>query len=131
MGARAPLTIGPLVIACGFLLTLRIGSHAEYWTTVFPSILIIAFGMSGAAAPLTTAVLGSVDSRHTGSASGFNSAVARVGGMVATALLGGVLGAPGPTLVSGFHAVAIVCALASVAASASALFLFVNSQSTK
>jgi hypothetical protein len=68
IGARVPLSIGPLVIACGFLLALRIGSQAEYWTTVFPAILIIAFGMSGAAAPLTTAILGSVDSRHTGSA---------------------------------------------------------------
>jgi predicted MFS family arabinose efflux permease len=131
IGARAPLSIGPLVIACGFLLALRIGSHAEYWTTVFPAILIIAFGMSGAAAPLTTAILGSVDSRHTGSASGLNSAVARVGGMVATALLGGVLGAAGPALINGFHAVAIVCALASAAASASAFFLIVNNPPTR
>ena len=92
------------------LLTPRIGSQAEYLTTGFPAILVIAFGMSVAAAPLTTAVLGSVDSRHAGSASGLNSAVARVGGMMATALLGGVLGAPGPALVNGFHVVAIVCA---------------------
>jgi EmrB/QacA subfamily drug resistance transporter len=131
IGARAPLSIGPLVIAGGFFLALRIGSQADYWTTVFPAILIIAFGMSGAAAPLTTAILGSVDSRHTGSASGLNSAVARVGGMVATALLGGVLGAAGPALINGFHAVAIVCALASVAASASAFFLIVNNPPTK
>lgn len=74
-------------------------------------------------APLTTAILASVDDRHTGSASGLNSAVSRTGGMVATALLGGVLGAAGPALVSGFHAAAIACAIASVAASASAFFL--------
>jgi EmrB/QacA subfamily drug resistance transporter len=123
IGSRAPLSIGPLVVAGGFLLILRIGPSADYWTTVFPAILVIAIGMAGAVAPLTTAILASVDSRHTGSASGLNSAVSRTGGMVATALLGGVLGVAGPALVSGFHAAAIACAIASVAASASAFFL--------
>jgi EmrB/QacA subfamily drug resistance transporter len=123
LGPRTPLTLGPLVVTAGFLLILRIGSHADYWLTVFPAILVIAIGMAGAVAPLTTAVLASVDSRHAGSASGLNSAVARTGGMVATALLGGVLGAAGPGLVSGFHTAAIVCALASLVAAASAFFL--------
>jgi EmrB/QacA subfamily drug resistance transporter len=123
IGPRTPLTVGPLVVAGGFLLVLRIGTHADYWTTVFPAVLVIALGMAGAVAPLTTAVLASVDSRHSGSASGLNSAVARTGGMVATALLGGVLGAAGPALVAGFHTAAMVCALAAVAASASAFFL--------
>jgi EmrB/QacA subfamily drug resistance transporter len=123
IGPRAPLSIGPLVVAGGFLLVLRIGSHADYWTTVFPAILIIAIGMAGAVAPLTTAILGSVDGRHRGSASGLNSAVARTGGMVATALLGRVLGEAGPALIGGFHVVAIVCAIASVVASASAFIL--------
>jgi EmrB/QacA subfamily drug resistance transporter len=123
LGSRAPLSIGPLVVAGGFLLVLRIGPDAAYWTTVFPAILVISIGMAAAVAPLTTAILASVSSRHTGSASGLNSAVARTGGMVATALLGGILGAAGPALLSGFHAAAIVCAIASIAASASAFFL--------
>jgi len=131
LGARAPLSIGPLVVAGGFLLFLRIGPHADYWTTVFPAILVIAIGMAGAVAPLTAAVLGSVDSRHTGSASGLNSAIARTGGMVATAVLGGVLGAAGPALIGGFHAAAIVCAFASVAASASAFFLITGGAPAK
>jgi hypothetical protein len=42
---------------------------------------------------------------------------------VGTALLGGVLGTAGPVLVNAFHSAAIACALASVAASASAFFL--------
>jgi EmrB/QacA subfamily drug resistance transporter len=123
IGPRAPLTVGPLVVVAGFLLALRIGPHADYWMNVFPAILTIAIGMAGAVAPLTTAVLASVDNRHTGSASGLNSAVARTGGMVATALLGGVLGATGHALINGFHAAAIACAIASVAAAASAFFL--------
>jgi EmrB/QacA subfamily drug resistance transporter len=123
IGARTPLTLGPLVVAGGFLLLLRVEGRADYWTSVFPAIVVIAVGMAGAVAPLTTAVLGSVDQEHTGSASGLNSAVARTGGMIATALLGGVLGATGSALIAGFHASALACALACIAASASAFFL--------
>jgi predicted MFS family arabinose efflux permease len=123
IGPRLPLSIGPLVVAGGFLLLLGVGPGAAYWTTVLPAVLVIAIGMAGAVAPLTTAVLGSVDPQHTGSASGLNSAVARIGGMVATAFLGGVLGAAGSALVTAFHAAAVVCAVTCVAASASALLL--------
>jgi EmrB/QacA subfamily drug resistance transporter len=123
IGARAPLTIGPLVVAAGFLLVLRMDAGTDYWTDVLPAVLVISIGMAGAVAPLTNAVLGAVDSRHTGSASGFNSAIARTGGLIATALLGGVLSAQGPSLMSGFHAAAFACAIACAAASASAFFL--------
>ena len=123
IGPRLPLSIGPLVVAGGFFLALRIGPDTVYWTTVLPAILVIAVGMAGAVAPLTTAVLGSVDKRHTGSASGLNSAVARTGGLVATALLGGVLSAAGAALIVNFHAASVVCALTCVAASASSFFL--------
>ena len=40
-----------------------------------------------------------------------------------TVLLGAVLGTAGPTLVGGFHAAAISCAIASLSASASAFLL--------
>ena len=123
VGVRLPLSIGPLVAAGGFLLALRIGPNADYWEAIFPAVVVIAIGMTGAVAPLTTAVLASVDNQHVGSASGLNSAVARIGGMVAIALLGGVLSASGPALIGAFHLAAIVCALASGAASLSAFLL--------
>ena len=123
IGPRLPLSIGPLVVAGGFLMALRIDGSADYWTEVLPCILVIAVGMSGAVAPLTTAVLNSVDDRHTGSASGFNSAVARTGGLVATALLGSVLAANGAQLVTAFHDAMLAGACAAAAASISAAFL--------
>jgi MFS family permease len=123
IGARAPLSIGSMLMGAGFLLCLRIGPPADYWTSVLPATLIIAIGMAGAVAPLTTAVLGSVDNQHTGSASGLNNAVARIGGMVATALLGGVLSAAGSKLVGGFHVAVIMCAVASAAAAGFAFFM--------
>lgn len=121
IGARIPLAVGSLMVAAGFLLVLRIGPEGKYCTEVFPAMVVIAFGMAGAVAPLTTAVLASVDARHTGSASGLNSAVARLGGLVATALLGGVLGAAGSRLMMEFHLAAVVGAVASLGAAAAAL----------
>jgi MFS family permease len=123
VGPRWPLGFGSLVVAGGFLLLLRIGTQTDYWLFVFPAMLVIAIGMSGAVAPLTTAILSSVDNRHSGSASGLNSAVARSAGMMATALLGGVLGASGALLVSKFHLACVLCACASTGASACAFFL--------
>jgi EmrB/QacA subfamily drug resistance transporter len=120
IGTRLPLSIGPLVVAAGFLIALRIDSSASYWTQVLPMIVVIAVGMSAAVAPLTTAVLTSVDQAHVGSASGLNSAVARTGGLVATALLGSVLAAEGDRLLGAYHVAmgigALICAAASLSA---------------
>jgi MFS family permease len=129
IGARLPLTIGPLIVAAGFLLALRVGSDTDYGRDVLPAILVISFGMAGAVAPLTNAVLGAVDARHTGSASGFNSALARTGGLIGTALLGGVLGARDAALVAGFHTAILACALACAGASACAFFLISGQRS--
>jgi MFS family permease len=90
---------------------------------VLPMMVVIALGMSAAVAPLTTAVLTSVDQEHTGSASGINSAVARTGGLVVTALLGSVLAADGNRLLAAYHIAMGVGALVCAAASLSALTL--------
>ena len=129
IGARLPLTIGPLIVAGGFLLALRISGDTNYWRDVLPPILVMSVGMVGAVAPLTNAVLGAVDARHTGSASGFNSALARTGGLIGTALLGGVLGARDAALVAGFHAAILACAIACAGASACAFFLISGQRS--
>jgi len=116
IGSRVPLVAGPLIVAAGFVLLLRVDPAARFWSEVFPAMLLIALGMSCVAAPLTTAVLASVDAHHTGVASGLNSAVARSGGMVATALLGGVFAAQGKALFGAFHNAVIACAIASLLA---------------
>ncbi|HVG48739.1 MAG TPA: MFS transporter [Rubellimicrobium sp.] len=117
IGSRLPLALGPIVMAAGILLMLRITPEASYWTGLFPATLIMALGLAGAVAPLTTAVLGSVDDRHTGLASGLNSAVARTGGLVATALLGAVLASQGEALIQSFRIAAVIAAGASLVAS--------------
>jgi EmrB/QacA subfamily drug resistance transporter len=116
IGPRWPLTLGPIVTGVGFALMVRADPHASYWTSILPGIMVIAIGMAGAVAPLTTAVLSSVDQRHTGTASGFNSAVARTGGLIATALAGAVMAEAGTGLTSAFHVAAIVAAALAIGA---------------
>ena len=123
IGSRPLLAFGSLVAAIGFLAALRVDGDSGYWTTVAPFLALIAIGLAGAVAPLTTAVLSSVDDDFTGSASGLNSAVARTGGLVATACLGPALASRGDALVHAFHVTAIAAAAASVAAAACALLV--------
>jgi EmrB/QacA subfamily drug resistance transporter len=122
IGPRWPLTIGPIVTGAGFALLVRADPTASYWTSILPGIAVIALGMAGAVAPLTTAVLSSVDNRHTGTASGFNSAIARTGGLIATALAGAVIAVPAAQIAGVFHIAALVAAGFAVAAGAIAFF---------
>ncbi len=103
IGPRIPLTVGPLIVGAGMVLARLIDAQAGYWTAVFPSVLVLALGMTIAVAPLTSSVLGSVEEQHVAMASGFNSAVARLGGLIATALLGSVLGRSGAEIYPPFH----------------------------
>ncbi len=129
VGAKGPLTLGPLLVAAGFLWLLGVDERARYWTALFPGIVVMAIGMAMAVAPLTSAVLSAVDRRHTGSASGLNTAVARVAGMIATALLGGLLGLSGTPLIAGFHVAVVICAIASAGAGACAFFCIAKTDS--
>lgn len=121
VGPRWPLTLGAFVVAIGFALLVLVDDGASYWTSVFPGCLVIAIGMSSVAAPLTTAVLASVDDTHAGTASGFNSAIARTGGLIATAIAGAVIASAGRDLITAFHGSALVGAGLALASSAAAL----------
>ncbi|HYU96530.1 MAG TPA: MFS transporter [Sphingomicrobium sp.] len=123
MGPRIPLTIGPLIVAAGMALAVLIKPDTTYWAGAFPTILVLAAGMTIAVAPLTASVLGSVEEQHVAMASGLNSAVARTGGLIATALLGAVLASEGAKLFAGFHLAMFVSAGVAALASLVALIM--------
>jgi EmrB/QacA subfamily drug resistance transporter len=92
-GPRAFMGFGPLVAACGLALMLRVDATPDYWTDVFPALLVFSLGLSATVAPLTATVLADADERNAGIASGVNNAVARVASLLAVAALGAVVSA--------------------------------------
>jgi predicted MFS family arabinose efflux permease len=90
-GGKLPLILGPLVVATAFVLFAVFSEGGNYWKTFFLASVVLGLGMAVTVAPLTTVVMASVDSDHTGTASGINNAVARLAGVLAIAVLGIVM----------------------------------------
>jgi EmrB/QacA subfamily drug resistance transporter len=126
IGGRIPLSSGCLLVGLGIALYGRVGANAvDYWFDIFPPTLLVALGMGVCVAPLTTSVMASVDTDHVGVASGFNNAVARIAGLVATALLGLVFAKQDSSaaFILAFHAAAFVGAACAIAAGVFAVTL--------
>ncbi len=120
IGPRIPLTLGPLIIAAGLLLMLRINPGDSYVTAVLPAVIVFGLGLTLVVAPVTATVLAAVDSSHSGIASGVNNAVARVAGLLAVAVVPVAAGITGDKfydpshMTHGFHMGMVICAVLSV-----------------
>ncbi len=87
LGPRWFLALGPVVAGAGIALLGVSDDRSDYWSGVFPGVMVLAAGMTVTVAPLTATVMGSVDQAHAGAASGVNNAVSRVAGLIAIAAM--------------------------------------------
>lgn len=90
-GARLPLMIGPVIAGIGLGLFALPTISQNYWTSFFPAVVVLAFGMTISVAPLTTTVMNSVPRNQSGVASGINNAVSRTAGLLAIASFGVIM----------------------------------------
>ena len=116
VGARLPMTAGPLVTAAGVLWLSRLGAGGSYWADVLPGSLVTGLGLALLVAPLTATVLDAAPDHLAGVASGVNNAVARAAQLLAVAALPVAVGLTGgdyaepATFSAGYGTAMVVCA---------------------
>jgi EmrB/QacA subfamily drug resistance transporter len=117
VGPRWPMTVGPLVMAGGMLLLLRLTPDGAYVSTVLPAVLVFGAGLTLTVAPLTATVLAGVPQRHSGIASAVNNALSRGAGLLAVAVLPVASGITGASyqdpvrFADGFGTAMVICAV--------------------
>ena len=89
-GPRLFMTAGPLVFAAGVALLYLIDADFNVWIQVIPAMVVMGLGLALTVAPLTSTILGAIDSSRSGIASAVNNAVSRIAGLIAVALIGAV-----------------------------------------
>jgi EmrB/QacA subfamily drug resistance transporter len=87
LGPRPFLIGGPLIMAAGMLLWLRVDDRT-LWDGLLPGLVLYGLGLSMIVAPITAAALTSAPERYSGLAAGVNSTFSRLGSLFAIAVLG-------------------------------------------
>jgi EmrB/QacA subfamily drug resistance transporter len=124
IGPRRPLALGSLMIGAAFLWMTRIDPGDGYPAAVLPPVVLEGLGLVLVVAPVTSTVLAAADDRHAGVASAINNAVARVGSLLAVAVLPLAAGLAGDdfydpsAMTDGFHMAMAVCAALCAAGAA-------------
>ena len=132
IGPRLQMTVGPLVIAASLFLFTRIGGSGDYWTAVFPAVVVFGLGVAVNVAPLTATALAAAPADHAGIASAVNNDVARAAGLIAVAVLPALAGITGDSylhpaeLAHGFKVAAIMAAVFCAAGGVLAFFTISN-----
>ncbi len=117
IGPRLQMSVGPVVIGIGLALLARSAYDTDYLTGVLPAVLVFALGLAATVAPLTATALSSLPGEHAGLASAVNNDVARIGGLLAVAVLPPLAGITGTAylhpekLAHGFRIAALVAGL--------------------
>jgi len=107
-GPRLFMTLGPIVSSVGMVYMLMAQIPLNYWTQLFPGIVLFGIGLAMTVAPLTSAILSSVKPSQAGIGSAVNNAVSRIAGLIAVAVIGIFAGT---TLdLRGFHIGIMICA---------------------
>ena len=116
IGARIPMTVGPIVLGAGLVLLAGIEPGDSYLVSILPGVVVFGVGMTIFVAPLTTAVLGALPDERAGIASAVNNAVARLAQLFASAALPAAAGLSASTAVGpgafsdGFYTAMLIAA---------------------
>jgi EmrB/QacA subfamily drug resistance transporter len=126
IGPRIPMAVGPIVAGVGIAMFAFLRAGSTYWTGVLPPMIVFGLGLAITVAPLTATALAAAPDHNAGIASAVNNDIARIGGLLAVAVLPGLAGLTPSAyddpvrLAAGFHHAVIiagaVCAFGGVLA---------------
>lgn len=126
IGPRIPMAVGPIVAGAGISMFAFLTATSTYWTGVLPPMIVFGLGLAITVAPLTATALAAAPDHNAGIASAVNNDIARIGGLLAVAVLPGLAGLTPSAyddparLAAGFHHAVIiagsVCAFGGVLA---------------
>jgi len=88
-GPRRYLTLAPLIMAVGFGLLTFVRSTNPL--VPLPGVIVMSVGLAMLVAPITSTALRAAPDRFAGLAAGVNTTVSRLGGLIATPLVGVVI----------------------------------------
>jgi len=128
IGPRLQMSVGPVVVGAGLALLARTSTDAHYASGVLPAVIVFGLGLAITVAPLTATALGALPAEHAGLASAVNNDVARVGSLLAVAILPALAGISGTSylhpqeMASGFRTAVLIAATLCVAGGVTAAF---------
>ena len=92
IGPTVPMAIGPLIMAASTVALTRVDTQTSYLVDVIVPTVVFGIGLATMVTPLTATALAAVPDHRAGIASGVNNAVARIGSLLAIAVLPVVTG---------------------------------------
>ncbi len=133
IGYKPPMVIGPLFLAAGLLVFSNLQVSGDYWTDVFPGLMLMAIGLGSMFVSITIAATSGVPHDKSGLASGILNTSQQIGGALGLAILSGVYssqftkslmsgGSPAEAQVAGSHEAFLVGSCFALAASVIAFF---------
>jgi EmrB/QacA subfamily drug resistance transporter len=129
--AKPVLVTGLSITVAGFVVMTQVSGHGDYWSHVFPAMLVLGIGLGLSFVPITISATTGVAAEDSGLASGLLNTTQQVGGALGLAILSTVSttrlnhalhgGAPLPVALThgfkgGFIVAAVMCASGAVLA---------------
>jgi EmrB/QacA subfamily drug resistance transporter len=89
-GPKPVLSVGLVIATAGFVLLTRISGHDDYWSHLFPAMIVLGVGLGLSFVPITIAATSGVAAADSGLASGLLNTTQQVGGSLGLAILSSV-----------------------------------------
>lgn len=105
IGYRPILIVAPLLVSAGLFWLSHLTVNGNYWTSIFPGLILMGLGMGATFVSITIAATSGVPRHESGLASGLLNTSQQIGGAVGLAVLTGVAATATKAYITNLHSV--------------------------